>query len=344
MNPKNILVRLPNWLGDIVMATPVIEALSHKFPSAKITVMLPKAFTALFEHCPFVDEIFHFSKANSFFERRKGQKNLIGKLRLGSYDLGLLLTNSFSSAWWFWQGHVKNRIGYEDHQRKWLLSQALKRDPAKHQALQYIDLLKPLDILDKTPKLHISLSSDWTSQMKERLVQRGINIEGQRIGIHASSSYGPAKCWPMEKFRELAYRLSNDNDTNVIFFGTPQEKPFVDKICKGLKPNVVNLAGQTTLSELMGAISFLDYFITNDSGPMHLAAAIGIPLTAIFGSTDPVKTAPLSDLATIVRKPVSCSPCHLRVCPIDFPCMQKISVDDVLYSMQTNKERCLNLC
>ncbi|MBI3508067.1 MAG: lipopolysaccharide heptosyltransferase II [Chlamydiia bacterium] len=326
---ESIIVRMPNWIGDLVMATPVLYDLRKAFPKASITAMCRRPLCELLEEDASIDEIFCFEKPVSRFERGNVRRNIIAKIQGGAFDRGILLTHSFSSAWWFWQGKVKQRIGYPGHFRKWLLTDAVSvPDATLHQVDQYKKLLEPLGIPRSATKPKLYVSEKEVEESKQLLYQRGY-IRGKRlIGINPGAAYGTAKCWLPERFRELAVKLL-DEQTYIVFFGDASSDALVKEICLGLPKQVMNLAGVTSLRELMCLIKDCDVVVTNDSGPMHIADAFGVPIVALFGSTDAATTGPYGQKEAVIYKQVSCSPCFKRVCPIDFRCMKEITVEEV---------------
>ena len=329
--PKKIIVRMPNWIGDLVMATPVLTDLRKKFPNAEITAMCKKPIGELLEKDTEIDEIFCFTKPqNRFFEKRKEKRNIISNLRAGKYDLGILLTNSFSSAWWFWQGKVKNRLGYDGNFRNILLDYPIEKNKEEeHQVEFYKRLLLPLGIeLSKTtPRLF--LTDEELNESKELLKQQGYNFDKPLIGVNPTAQYGLAKCWPKEKYCKVIKDLIESRDCFVVCFGDEKSFETVKGIASSMPKNVINLAGITSLRELACLIKQCTVFLTNDSGPMHIADALNVPVIAIFGSTNPQRTGPYSG-GTVISSNAECSPCYLRKCPIDFRCMQQITEGQVL--------------
>lgn len=330
--PQNILVRMPNWIGDLVMATPVLTDLRKAFPKAKITAMCRTPLSDLLKTDEAIDELFCFTKPSNDFVRRDDLRDIIAKIAAGKYDVGVLLTHSFSSAWWFWQGKVERRIGYSAHFRKILLTDSLPFSKEKeHEVITYKKILKPLGvpISQTAPRLYVAAVE--VEESKELLYQRGY-IKGKKlIGINPGAAYGSAKCWPPERFRALAMRLMLEKtDAYVVFFGDASTASLVKEISRGLPEKVIDLAGVTSLRELACIIKDCDVLVTNDSGPMHIGAASGVPLVALFGSTDDKLTGPYGQKESVINKKVKCSPCFKRVCPIDFPCMKEIGVDEVL--------------
>lgn len=328
--PRNLIVRMPNWIGDLVMATPVLADLKAEFPSARLTAMCRSPLSDLLLNDPSIDELFSFSKASGF-ERRKARRSVIDKLRAGGYDLGVLLTHSFSSAWWFWLGKVQNRIGYDCNVRKWLLTESLpfpKTLQNQHLVVTYKMLLAPLGIplSDTPPCLYLNAEDVQVAQvlLLEHKVPKGVPL----VGINPGATYGSAKCWLPERFREVTQKLLTHPDLHIVYFGDTSTMNLVREICASFPARVVNLAGQTSLKQLPPLISLCDVLLTNDSGPMHIADAVGTPLVALFGSTSEVITGPYQG-ATVIHKHVECSPCYERVCPIDFRCMKQIEVEEV---------------
>ena len=333
--PKNIIVRMPNWIGDAVMATPILADLKSYFPNSKVTAMCLASIGSLLEKDPHIDEIFIFQRPSGWLHRIPN-RDILQPLRHSEYDLGILLTNSLSSAWWFWRGNVKNRLGYATDYRNLLLNQAIPLPPnleKQHLVITYKMLLEPLGIpLSNTiPQLY--LANDEILAAEELLKKYGISKNTSLIGINPGAAYGSAKCWLPERFENLTKRLLEDPTNSILYFGDNVTAPLVHSICKNFPQRVINLAGKTNLRELMALISLCKVFLTNDSGPMHIAAALKTPLLALFGSTNEVKTRPYQ-FGNIIHKHTSCSPCYLRVCPIDFPCMKEIEVEEVYQELQ----------
>ena len=323
--PSSIIIRMPNWLGDAVMATPVLSALRERFPRARIVMMINHSLAPLFEKDPRVDEIFAFTKPSGFL-RRLEARHIIERLQEGKYDLGILLTNSFSSAWWFYRAGVKSILGFG---RPFLVNNSRpfpKKYKEQHLVHSYLQLLEGLGLAFKERRPELFLTREERQMASERLKALGGQII---IGVNPGAAYGPAKCWPKDYFRQLARQLLEDPRVILIFFGDKSASTLVDEITMGLSNRAVNLAGRTTLREFVALVSACHFFLTNDSGPMHVAAALKVPLLALFGSTSEVMTGPYKE-GQIIHKHVACSPCYLRECPLDFRCMKEISVEEVV--------------
>ena len=332
MSPQNIIVRMPNWIGDLIMATPVLADVRKAFPKASITAMCRTPLCQLLKKDEAIDELFCFTKPPNEFLRRQELRDIISKVQGGKYDLGILLPNSFSSAWCFWLGKVKRRIGYSAHFRRWLLTDPLpfpENRNKQHLVDTYKQILAPLGIpLSETaPRLFVDEKE--VEESKELLYQRGYGQGQKLIGINPGAAYGTAKCWPPDRFRALAMKLLHETDASIVFFGDSATASLVKEICQELPPRVINLAGITSLRELACLVKDCSVLVTNDSGPMHIGAAFGTPLVALFGSTDETVTGPYGQKGNVIHKKVACSPCFKRVCPIDFRCMNRIEVDEV---------------
>ena len=333
--PKNIIVRMPNWLGDAVMATPILTMLRESFPEAKITAMCQGGVSALLKYNPHINNIFSFQRPSGWLHRIH-HPDIISTLRKGNYDLGVLLTNSFSSACFFWRGNVKNTIGFEGNFRSKLLDKPIpfpKNKETQHLVNTYKHLLSPLRIsLNNTPP-QLFIDEKEISEAKGLLKKFNISDQHILIGINPGAAYGSAKCWPPNNFKELTIQLLKNPLVKIIYFGDLTGASLVKNIFRGMPDRVTSLAGKTSIRQLMSLIKICNVFLTNDSGPMHIAAALKTPHLALFGSTSPVKTGPYES-DNLIYKNVECSPCYKRTCPIDFPCMKEITTEEVYKRIQ----------
>ncbi len=338
LNPKSIIVRMPNWLGDLVMATPILVDLRKRFPEAEITAMCQSNVAPLLENDPAVDELFKVERGKGFL-RRIGERNIVAKLKNGNYNLGILLTNSFSSAWRFWQGNVKNTLGYRADGRSLFLSHPVsfsEKKKEQHLVVTYKELLVPLGIPISDTMPRLALTDEEIKGAWEFVKPFDITPDAKVIGINPGAAYGTAKCWLPDRFQEVAKKLIDADPSHaILFFGDSSHKELIGNICSGLSKRVINLAGKTNLREFLALVKICSVFLTNDSGPMHIADSLDIPLVALFGSTSPVVTGPYRQSQNIIQKKVPCSPCFKRVCPIDFPCMKSIGVDEVTQAVLT---------
>lgn len=329
--PSRIVLRMPNWIGDAVMATPLLKDLKTAFPSSELVALCQGSVSEVLQGNPYITEILRFQKINRWIHQDH-YKKIIEPLRKGAFDCGILLTNSLSSAFWFYRGRVERRIGFSTPLRHFLLTDQLekpKKEEPIHQVDEYKLLVKPLGISPSTTAPELFLTDEEIELAKQTLNKHPFAQEGALIGINPAAAFGSAKCWPKESFQELIQTLSTTTPHRFVVFGDAASASLCKEITKPFGPRVLNLAGKTTLRELIALIDQCDVFLTNDSGPMHIAAARRKPLVALFGSTNPTRTGPRPS-GTVLYKQVFCSPCYRRVCPIDFRCMKTISVQDVL--------------
>ena len=329
LQPKNIIVRMPNWLGDLVMSTPILHDLRSKWPEAKITVVCQNVLSVIVQEDPNINEVVTFKTSKK--QKRESIKEYLSLLRKGNYDLGILLTNSFSTAWLFWRGHVQTRVGFAANWRSFLLNHAIPfplEIKNQHLVKTYKELLVPfgISISSSSPQLYVT--EQERKEAQESLKQWGISKSDILIGVNPGAAYGSAKCWLPERFKELTDILLKHPKVKVLYFGDKAGQSLVDMICEGMPERVINLAGKTHLRQLLALIQACHLFLTNDSGPMHVASALNVPLIALFGSTSDIATSPYKG-GLVIHKHVKCSPCYRRECPIDFRCMKEISVEEV---------------
>lgn len=314
------------------MTTPAISVIREKFPRAEITILANEMVSELFLHHPGIDRIITF--------RRQGRhRGVAGRLRLAAelrrlrFDLALIFPNSFDSAVVPWLAGIPTRIGKCSDGRTLLLNgryHFVKAAPPRHEVDYYLDLLGHFGITGSRTPLRLSVSADEESQATERLAQHGVQPHDFVLGINPGASYGSAKRWYPDRFALVARRLAERWGAKVVIFGGPGETAIAGDIEDRMEGVAVNLAGKTSVRELMALIKRCNFFITNDSGPMHVAAAFDVPLVAVFGSTDHTGTSPYSSKSVVVRHDVECSPCKLRECPIDHRCMTGVSEEAVI--------------
>jgi len=327
----SIVIRAPNWIGDAVMATPLFRQVRKIFPQARITVLAHDPIAQLLTGIDGIDDFLVFSRAAD--KKRLEEKRVANELKKKKFDLGILLTNSFSSAWMFWKGGVRWRLGACGHMRRFLLNLPIKMGKEeRHDVLRYTELLLPFGAEEEEPTLELKVTSQEQGQMGAVLKQLGKKNSDTLIVINPGAAYGSAKCWPKEYFRAVAQRLSQHEQRFCVFVGDSKSAAMIEDIIKGLPANVVSLAGKTSLRDLMALISSGDFILSNDSGPMHIAAAFKRPLLALFGSTNPNRTGPWG-CGRVIYKHAPCSPCYLRECPHEFQCMRLITPDEVLQNI-----------
>ena len=336
-----ILVRATNWVGDAIMALPALRALRAAFAGASISVLARPYVAEIYAGQGIADALIPYDSCGIHAGFR-GRERLAVELRAENFDAALLLQNAFDAAWLAWRARIPQRIGYARDARSLLLTKAvLVPKPGEipaHEQFYYLELLRRAGWLKNySGEKHVTLRvAPQTLENAERsLLLAGARPQKLRIAIGAGASYGSAKCWPPARFAEVANRLAAQFDADAILFGTAAEKEVSAAISAGLRRPPIDLTGKTAIADLPALLSCCHLFIGNDSGAMHVAAAVGLPVVAIFGPTDSNGTAPVTPRCTIVQEKPHCSPCFLRHCPIDHRCMKRITSDMVAAAAQS---------
>jgi heptosyltransferase-2 len=329
---KNILIRSTNWVGDAIMTTPAIQAIRQNFPNAKISILAKPWVKDVFAANPCIDHIIFYDSMHRH-KGLRGQVRMAKELAEQGLDLAILLQNAFEAAWLAYLARIPRRAGYNTDARSLLLTHSvpLKKETKKiHQVYYYLRMLEGLGLeTEGEPKLFLSPPPDAATWAQKALFEAGVREGDDLIGINPGAAYGPAKRWLPERFVELAGMLTRQADAKVVVFGTNADRKVGEGALATAPERVINMAGKTTLGQAMALMARCRVFITNDSGLMHVAAALHVPLVAIFGSTNPVTTGPFSDRVVIVRKDIDCSPCLKAVCTVDFRCMKAITTEEV---------------
>jgi heptosyltransferase-2 len=328
----NILVRSTNWVGDAVMSLPALRQLRLAAPSACITLLARPWVSAVFEREPSLDRLL-------LYEGRgwRGWLEAARMLRPQRFDAALLFQNAFEAALIARCAGIPVRCGYARDGRRWLLTHAVavpaEGEIPRHESYYYLELLRRLGVIRELPQVeHILLASPPAREVgRRRLADFGLSIgPGQPVvGISPGAAFGTAKRWLPERFAAVGRALAGRGAALVVF-GSGLEKALADWLAAQIGPPALSTAGRTSLAGFLELVAGCDLFISNDSGAMHLAAAAGVAVLAIFGATDEIATAPLGPRVRIIKKPVDCSPCKLRECPTDHRCMLAIEPEDVL--------------
>ncbi len=331
-----ILVRATNWVGDAVMSIPALQAIRTRWPQAEIAILGRAWVTDLYRDQGYADRLLvfdHLGRHRGVWGRRR----LVAELRRERFDAAVLLQNAFEAAWIAARARIPVRIGYNRDARGFLLTRAvpipLAGEIPPQESYSYLELLHRAGWLERLPmveKIELRVSAAAREEAQTTLSRAGARHGAIRVALAAGATYGSAKCWPAERFAELADRLMADFDADVVLFGTSGERGVAERIAGAMRRRPVTLVGQTSIGELPALLAACHLFVGNDSGAMHVAGAVGLPVVGIFGPTDADGTRPMTPRFTLVRERVSCSPCFLRHCPVDHRCMTRISGDAVL--------------
>jgi heptosyltransferase II len=330
-----ILIRATNWVGDAIMALPALRAVRSNFPEAEIAILARPYVADIYRDQEICNQLIPYD-SQAKHAGIPGRGRLAAELRAQKFDVALLLQNAFDAAWLAWRVGIPERIGYARDGRSLLLTKPIPVPKADeippHEKFYYLELLRRagwVDALPDEPFISLNVSESNRRRAEEFLAQSGVRSNSLRIAIGAGASYGSAKCWPPARFAELVNRLQGESDADVILFGTAAEAAVTRAISSELRRPAIDLTEKTSIAELPALLAHCHLFIGNDSGAMHVAAGVGLPVVAVFGPTDPFGTAPVTPRHTVVQQKPYCSPCFLRHCPTDHRCMRAISPEMV---------------
>jgi len=359
--PNRLLVRGVNWLGDAVMTTPALQRLRQALPNTRITLLTQEKLGPLWSGQPLIDEVITF-------QRHEGLWGVARRLRAGGYDVGLALPNSHRSALELWLARIPRRVGLQAPARSWFLTTSLDRHPGAvrmrkrtptearqrfashvspepqppptaHQIHHYLHLAAALGA--NPAPVHPRL--DIAPEMLER-VRTTFELDPSTawLGLNPGAEYGAAKRWPANRFASAASQIQRQTGCRCLIFGGRADRDLARHIEQSLTHLLsaqnkarlpVNLAGRTDLQELCATLKCCRVLLTNDTGPMHVAAALGVPVVVPFGSTSPELTGPglpNDPRHRLLHHPVPCSPCFRRACPLELQCLTGISAGEVV--------------
>jgi len=330
-----ILIRATNWVGDAIMALPALRAVRLRFPDAEIAIVARPYVADIYRDQEICNQLIPYDP-NGLHAGFSGRERLASEIHAQKFDVALLLQNAFDAAWLAWRADIPERIGYARDGRGLLLTNAVALPrhgeiPA-HEKYYYLELLRRVGWLDSVQVetfIGLRVLEEKQQSANEFLRKSGVRLGALRIAVGAGASYGSAKCWPPSRFAEVANRLQSEADAEVILFGTAAEASVSTAISAEMRRPPIDLTGKTAIADLPALLSQCDLFIGNDSGAMHVAAAVGLPIVAVFGPTDPGGTSPVTPCCSIVQQKPYCSPCFLRRCPTDHRCMTAITADMV---------------
>lgn len=361
--PQRILVRGVNWLGDAIMSTPALTRLRQRFPNSQISLLTPAKLADLWQNFPALDSVLTFSAGESPWAVGR-------RLPQIQADLALTFPNSPRSALELWIARIPERVGYARPWRNWFLTRALpsgtgrllthKRSiseiknlvqpggglasrpapvPVRHQLHEYLHLVAALGADPAPLAPAITVAHEETLAAAKKFGLPDSTTDFPFFGLNPGAEYGPAKRWPADHFVAAASCLQATTRGRWIIFGGPGDINLANRLANDISAlpgnaSVFNLAGKTTLRDLCALLKLCRVVLTNDTGPMHLAAAVGTPVVTPFGSTSAELTGPglpgdPSQRHQLLQSAVPCSPCFRRQCPIDFRCMTSISPEAV---------------
>jgi heptosyltransferase-2 len=327
-----ILIRATNWIGDAVMSLPALRSIRVGYPEAHISVLAKPWVAALYEGERSIDRIIPLAGA-------PGARDWLLKwrsaraLRRENFDLAVQFPNSFESAALARLTGAKRRVGYSRDGRGFLLTSAIAvprpGEIPRHERFYYAELLRRAGTVKpeiESGAIRLDGAGAAGDRGRELFAARGVRLPV--IGVSPGAAYGGAKRWLPDRFAAAARQAASAMGASVAVFGSPGERAICENVADAAGGH--DLSGSTSLRQFIDMTAACDLFLSNDSGAMHIASALGVPSITIFGPTDEFATGPSGDQARIVREPVNCAPCGLRECPIDHRCMTRVTVDQVI--------------
>ncbi|HEX4950193.1 MAG TPA: lipopolysaccharide heptosyltransferase II [Blastocatellia bacterium] len=332
---QKILVRGTNWLGDAVMTIPALRKLRASFPDAHITLLAPPRAAEVFTGFAQVDEIVVYRRKE---EGKRAFLDAVRYVRRERFDLAILFQNAFEAALLAFLGGAKIRIGYDTQGRGALLTHKLQRGEEhrnRHQMNDYLDLIAAAERVclgHELPNEQTTIPTLVANAEQRQAAAKFLAPAQPLIALNVGATNSRAKCWPEDRFAALADRIVNEQNARIVLIGAASERDNAERVIAQMnyKDAATNLAGATSIAELIGLLARCNLLVTNDTGPAHVGAALGTPTLTIFGPTNEFETAPLGLRAELIRaEGIECARCMHRECPIDHRCMTRITVDAV---------------
>lgn len=341
---KRVVVRGTNWVGDSVMTVPALRALRRVLPEAKITLVARPSAVGIFADVDFVDELLIYDRRSVWSVWPQ-----IKEWRKREFDLAILFQNAFEAALIPFLAGVPLRLGYATESRQALLTHPFavpEWRSTRHEVFYYVYLITALEqllfgkseVCESEPDASLQISDTRKAEAENLLRAYGVRAGEPVVALVPGSINSRAKRWPAEAYAGLADRLI-DSRRQVLLIGSADEADVSREVTSRMKQQPIVLTGKTSLDQITAVLSLVDLVVTNDTGPAHIAAALGRPTLVIFGPTNPLTTRPFSPEAEILRHPPDCAPCMLRDCPIDHRCMTAITVDEVFEHSHTLLKR-----
>ena len=328
---RKVLIRSANWVGDAVMSLPAIASVRRTLPQAEIFILAKPWVAEIFEKNPVVDRVSIY-QSPGIHQGLRGKWRLARQLKKEGFELAILLQNAFEAALISFLAGIPRRAGYNTDARAFILTHPVAmtgKIKRGHQVDYYLEMVGSLGFQRAHAVPSLQVSAERQEEARRTLESCGIEESHGLVGISPGATYGSAKEWFPERYAELADRIARDSGARILMFGSGGDKEVAAQVRQSARVPLIDLTGMTTLAQAMALIARCRLFITNDSGLMHAAAALGVPVMAIFGSTDPERTGPRGEVCRVVRRPVPCAPCLKSECPEDRKCMKLITVGEV---------------
>ncbi|MDO8434783.1 MAG: lipopolysaccharide heptosyltransferase II [Candidatus Binatus sp.] len=337
--PRRILVKEVNWLGDLVISLPALRAIRATWSDAHLAVLVKRELAGFFDGVAWVNEVIPYSVARGLpglIDRRR----IIKEIRSRQFDLGVLFPNSFESALWLTMAGIARRAGFIADARGAMLTHKTlppREAMTGHQSQYWLSMVRlTIGVSETNDKVALEAHGPHREKMRRWLLENRKRKNARLIAIAPAAAYGPAKEWPAARYGALIDLLASRDDAEVVLVGAPGERAKCIEVAAATKVGAIVAAGHTTVGELNALLSLCDGFIGNDSGCAHLAGALGIPTLAIFGSTNPARTAPIGNRALVIYRKLECSPCLARTCRFGhYNCLTQIKPEELAGAMRT---------
>lgn len=336
--PQRVLVKEVNWLGDIVMSLPALRAIRRAWPKAELSLLIKRELASFFDGARWIDEVMPYSVSRGvrgLFDRAR----TVAEIGAHRFDLAILFPNSFSSALWMAMAKVRDRAGYARDGRGPLLTR--KATPSiealrGHQVHYWLEMVRDTLGIDGEPdELAVEVHEPHCRRMREWLSARRRRPDRALIALAPAAAYGPAKEWPRDRYSSLIDLLGDRFGAECVLVGAPNERAECEEVARASRRGALVVAGDTSIGELVALLSLCGGFAGNDSGCMHVAAMLGIPTVAVFGSTDPARTGPLGAKTAVLYRGIECSPCLARTCRFGhYNCLNSIEPTEVAKSLE----------
>ena len=333
MGGMKIIVRAPNWIGDAILSIPVLISLQKNDPEAELWVLARDWVKDLFGPGLRIAGLIPLPDSGGWKSLRQASR----RVREKKFDLGLLLTNSLASAFLFYLARIPQRWGYSADGRALLLTRSVvprKTGQPVHLVEYYRSLLAGLGLRTVEPEVRLTVTPEEKAWAADALARAGLDPGKPLVILNPGAHFGPAKRWPADRFGRTALILQKEKNAEIAIIGSAYETGLADEVSAQMEKKPAVFSGKTTLRQLLGLISRASLFITNDSGPMHMANALGIPVVALFGPTDPAVTRPFHPPSIVLKKDVPCWPCFYRKCPYDHRCLVSIEPGEAAEASQ----------
>jgi heptosyltransferase-2 len=332
-----VLVKEVNWLGDLVMSLPALRALRRSFAEAHLAVLVKRDLASFFDGFTWIDEVVPYT-LSAGVGGLADRLRIVRDLRARHFDLAVLFPRSFDAALWPALAGIPKRVGVSADSRRFLLTKSVPQPQrhGRHQAHEYLDMLRgTLGIDGDVDDFGIDVSPAQRQRAVDWLSPRRRHPSAPLVGLAVAAAYGPAKEWPAERFAALIDLIASRSGGECVIVGAPDERTRCEAVAAASRSGALVAAGELSLGDSIGLLACCNAFAGNDSGAMHVAAALGVPTVGIFGSTDAIRTRPLGARVAIARHPLDCSPCLERTCRFGhYHCLWGVEAEQVFRALE----------